>query len=154
MSPRLIPRLLRRAPRDREGYARDFLATYRAIGSPAYPPIPYGIARSPSVAMTAASIQRGGPPVAAIIAAGDRTPLLRQLRLPTTVIHGAADPLVRPSGGHATAAAIPGAQLVIVPGMGHDLPQAVWPQIIEEIARNASRPTRAPSPRHVSEQGR
>jgi pimeloyl-ACP methyl ester carboxylesterase len=61
------------------------------------------------------------------------------VRVPTTVIHGDQDRLVRPSGGRATAAAIPGARLVIVPGMGHDMPPSLWPQIIDEIVRNASR---------------
>jgi pimeloyl-ACP methyl ester carboxylesterase len=147
ISLRLIPRLLRQTRRDREGYVRDFLATYRAIGSPAYPLDPVR-----KRALAERCYDRGihsdgaARQLAAITVAGDRTPLLRLLRVPTTVIHGAADPMVSPSGGHATAAAIPGAQLVIVPGMGHDLPRAVWPQIIEEIARNASRPTAGASP--------
>ena len=77
--------------------------------------------------------------LAAIVAAADRTPLLAQLRLPATVIHGDADRLVMPSGGRATADAIPDARLVIIPGMGHDMPPALWPQIIDEIVRNVGR---------------
>jgi len=60
------------------------------------------------------------------------------VRLPTTVIHGDADPLVNISGGRATAEAIPGAKLVILPGMGHDLPRELWPQIIDAIVENAA----------------
>ena len=70
----------------------------------------------------------------AIIASGDRTPRLRSLSVPTLVIHGAADPFVDPSGGRATAAAIPGARLVEIEGMGHDLPRPLWPQFADLIA--------------------
>jgi pimeloyl-ACP methyl ester carboxylesterase len=55
------------------------------------------------------------------------------------VIHGSADPLVRPSGGRATADAIPGARLVMLEGMGHDLPPELWPEIVDAIAKNAER---------------
>ena len=73
----------------------------------------------------------GGPgrQLAAIIASGDRTRELRRITAPTLVIHGTADPLVAPSGGRATARAIRGARLMMVEGMGHDLPRAVWPTI-------------------------
>jgi len=75
----------------------------------------------------------------AITASGDRTAALRQIRLPATVIHGTRDPLVRPSGGRATARAIPGARLRIVEGMGHDLPRALWPIFTDEIVDTAAR---------------
>jgi len=73
----------------------------------------------------------------AIMASPDRTGALGQVRVPTLVIHGDADALVDPSGGRATAAAIPGARLLIVPGMGHDLPPGAWPTIIDAIVDNA-----------------
>ena len=72
--------------------------------------------------------------IVASLASGDRTPRLRSLDLPTLVIHGTADPLVDVSGGRATAAAIPGAELLVIEGMGHDLPRAVWPQLTAAIA--------------------
>ena len=53
--------------------------------------------------------------------------------MPTLVLHGEADSLIQPSGGGATAAAIPGARLLMCPGMGHDLPRQLWPAIIDEI---------------------
>jgi pimeloyl-ACP methyl ester carboxylesterase len=142
--PRLIVKLLRRtrrAPAGRDGYVRDFLAVFGAIASKRYP---LGLERGRELARR--SFDRGVHPdgaarqYAAIIAAPDRAPLLRRLRVPATVIHGSADRLVRPSGGRATAAAIPDARLVIVPDMGHDLPPALWPQLIDEIALNAGRP--------------
>ena len=134
--------MLRPARIDREGYVQDFIATYRAIGSRTYPPDP---ARLRAVAERC--FERGIHPdgaarqLAAIIAAPDRTPLLHGLRVPTTVIHGDQDRLVTPSGGRATAAAIPGARLVIVPGMAHHMPPALWPRLIDEIAANTSRAT-------------
>jgi pimeloyl-ACP methyl ester carboxylesterase len=77
---------------------------------------------------------------AAIIASPDRTAALGTVTAPVVVIHGAADPLIDVSGGHATAAAIPGAGLVVIPGMGHDLPRGAWPQIIDAIVGNTKGP--------------
>ena len=79
-----------------------------------------------------------GRQLAAILAAGNRTPELRRITAPTLVIHGTADRLVSPSGGRATARAIPGARLMPVEGMGHDLPRALWPRLIDAIAAHAS----------------
>jgi pimeloyl-ACP methyl ester carboxylesterase len=79
---------------------------------------------------------------AAVLASGDRTPRLHDVRVPTLVIHGAADKMCDVSGGRATAAAIPGAELVIIEGMGHDLPSALWSDFATRIAglvRGASR---------------
>lgn len=75
----------------------------------------------------------------AIIASGDRTERLASLDVPTVVIHGSDDRLVDPSGGVATASAIPNAELVPIEGMGHDLPAAAWPAIVDAIVRNAER---------------
>jgi pimeloyl-ACP methyl ester carboxylesterase len=77
--------------------------------------------------------------MAAIVSAADRTPLLGQIQVPTTVIHGDADPLVNVSGGRATAEAVPGATLIVLEGMGHDMPRELWPQIIDGIVQNAGR---------------
>jgi pimeloyl-ACP methyl ester carboxylesterase len=71
---------------------------------------------------------------AAVIASGDRRRALAGLRIPALVIHGEQDPVIRPKGGRATARAIPGARLVTYPGMGHDLPAALWPAIADEIS--------------------
>jgi pimeloyl-ACP methyl ester carboxylesterase len=76
----------------------------------------------------------GGPrQLSAIYASGDRTEGLRGLAVPTLVIHGRDDTLITPSGGEATAEAIPGANLLLVADMGHDLPQALWPLIVGAI---------------------
>ena len=79
----------------------------------------------------------GGRQLAAIVASGDRTDRLRAIEAPTLVIHGDGGPAVRPSGGKATAKAIPGARLMMIEGMGHDLPRGVWPQIIDGVAEHA-----------------
>ena len=73
------------------------------------------------------------------MASGDRTEGLRTVKVPTLVIHGEADPLLNVTGGKATAAAIPDSRLLIIPGMGHDLPLGAWPQIVDAIADNAAR---------------
>jgi pimeloyl-ACP methyl ester carboxylesterase len=70
----------------------------------------------------------------AILASGDRTAELAAIDVPTMVIHGDRDKMVHPSGGHATAAAIPGAHLLVLPGLGHDLPAPLWPQFAALIA--------------------
>lgn len=138
--PFLLPRLLRRRPTDHDGYVRDYIASYREIGSRRYPP---GLERTQALAERC--FARGVAPsgsarqIAAIASARDRTSLLRELRVPTTVIHGDADRLVMPSGGRATARAIPGARLVVIPGMAHDLPPILWDQVIDEIVHTAAR---------------
>ena len=81
----------------------------------------------------------GNRQMAAIVASPDRTDALGALKLPVLVIHGDRDPLVNVSGGYATAAAIPGAELIVVPGMAHDLPESLWPTIVDAIAANAAK---------------
>jgi pimeloyl-ACP methyl ester carboxylesterase len=73
----------------------------------------------------------------AIAASPDRTAPLGAVTAPTLVVHGENDPLIDVSGGRATAAAVPGATLLVVPGMGHDLPRGTWPEIVDAIAANA-----------------
>ena len=92
-----------------------------------------------------ASFDRGYHPegtarqLVAILASGDRTEALRRLDVPAVVIHGMDDPLIDVSGGKATAAAIPGAELELIEGMGHDLPRELWPRFVDLIVANADR---------------
>jgi pimeloyl-ACP methyl ester carboxylesterase len=88
-----------------------------------------------------------GRQLAAIIASGNRTREIRRIKAPTLVIHGDEDKMIGPSGGRATARAIPGAKIMKIKGMGHDLPRAAWPQILDGIVANAAR---AGSPRQVA----
>jgi pimeloyl-ACP methyl ester carboxylesterase len=80
-----------------------------------------------------------GRQLAAIVASGNRTKELRRIKVPTLVIHGSEDRMISPSGGRATAKAIPGAKLMKIKGMGHDLPRAAWDQMIDGIEENARR---------------
>ena len=75
----------------------------------------------------------------------ERTAELRRIVAPTLVIHGSTDRLVALSGGKATAKAIPGARLMVVEGMGHDLPEAAWPQLVPAIADHADAADRVAS---------
>jgi pimeloyl-ACP methyl ester carboxylesterase len=141
--PRVALRLLRKAPRDRDGYIESHLDTYRLIGTQG---VDFELERKRQRAERcfARGIHPAGSArqLAAVITAPDRTDALAGLRIPTTVIHGDADPMINVSGGRATAKAVPGAELVIVPGMGHDLPREFWPQIITAISANAARTAR------------
>jgi pimeloyl-ACP methyl ester carboxylesterase len=132
--------LLGKPPREREAAIERVIKTFKTIGSPGYP---FEEERIRDLA--GRSFDRGHSPAGiarqlhAITASGDRTPGLRKLELPALVIHGKNDVLVNPSGGRATAKAIPGAQLRMIEGMGHDLPRALWPTFADEIAANAAR---------------
>ena len=136
--------MLAPAPRTREDYLERAERTFGTIGSPAYPTPPERLRE-----MAGRMYERSHNPrgvlrqMHAISASGDRTAALRKLRLPAAVIHGTRDPLVRPSGGRATARAIPGARLRLIEGMGHDLPRELWPTFVDEITDTASR---APAP--------
>jgi pimeloyl-ACP methyl ester carboxylesterase len=139
-SPRMYPMLLQAAPRDREGYVRHTVSTFRKIGSKGFPIDEAELRRTAE-----RSFDRGLNPagslrqLAAIVASGDRTALLRTITAPTVVIHGTKDRLVPTSGGRATAKAIPGARLVLIEGMGHDLPRGAWPRMLDAIEQNAAR---------------
>ncbi len=80
-----------------------------------------------------------GRQLAAILRSGDRTKQLRRVVAPTLVIHGTVDRMIHVSGGRATAKAIPGAWLLEVPDMGHDLPHVLWPRILDAVADHAHR---------------
>jgi len=127
-------------PSDRAGFVEHMVKTFTLIGSPGFDRDEDELRR-----FAETTFDRGRNPnaaarqLAAINASGNRTPLLRGITVPTLVIHGAADTLVRPSGGRATAKAIAGSTLLEIPGMGHDLPPAAWPQIVGAIAENAAR---------------
>jgi pimeloyl-ACP methyl ester carboxylesterase len=138
-SLRLWSMFLGRPPRGRDAFIAHMEGVFARIGSTG---VPQDVDDTRAVA--AASYDRDHDPagpgrqLAAIIASGDRTAQLRRISAPTLVIHGTADPLVAPSGGRATARAISGAKLISVPGMGHDLPRAVWPQLLDAIAEHAA----------------
>jgi pimeloyl-ACP methyl ester carboxylesterase len=132
--------LLRPAPKEREAFINRAVETFEKIGGKGYEP---GVEDLRTIATR--SYERGGDPagpgrqLGAIVADRDRSSLLRRITVPTTVIHGTEDRLVRPSGGKATHKAIPGSRMVWVKGMGHGLPRGAWPQILDAIEANARR---------------
>jgi pimeloyl-ACP methyl ester carboxylesterase len=119
------------------------VAVYRIVGSPGYP-----LDEDALVARAEESFRRANDPagvarqLAAIHASGDRTAALREVKVPTLVLHGEGDPLIQVSGGVATADAVPRARLITYPGMGHDLPQALWARIAGDIAEHVLTVTR------------
>jgi pimeloyl-ACP methyl ester carboxylesterase len=119
---------------DRDGAVQRAVDTYRVIGSPGFEFDEVGLRERAGLSFDRAYDPAGvARQLAAILSAPDRTADLGELAVPTLVIHGEQDALVDVSGGRATAAAIPGSELFLVDGMGHDLPRELWPQLTERI---------------------
>lgn len=139
-SPRLIPAMLTPIRPGREGYADSSVAMTRRIGSPAYPR-PEQRIREVADETYDRGVSASGTmrQMLAILIQPDRTARLRELRMPTLVIHGLSDRMVHVSGGRATAAAVPGAELLLVDGMGHDLPPELYGAFVQAIDRVARR---------------
>lgn len=127
-------------PVDRRGYIDWQVRAMRAVGSPGSAFDEAGVADR-----AARSDDRGHDPVGmlrqavAVVASGDHGDRLRGLRVPTLVMHGTDDKMSDISGGRATAAAIPGAKLVIFDGMGHHLPRELWAELAGYIAELVQR---------------
>ncbi|HVA44686.1 MAG TPA: alpha/beta hydrolase [Acidimicrobiales bacterium] len=138
--PEAMALLMSSPPANREEAIEVGVKSAQVIGSPGFP-----FEEEKVRARAAAAYDRMNYPagmarqLVAIVTTEDRTPALRQLDVPTLVVHGDADPLVTPSGGRATADAIPGAELLVIPGAGHDLPTDCWPKLVEAIVANAAR---------------
>ena len=136
-SPDALGALLGPVPTSRDEAIERSVQTSKVIGSPGYP-----YAEADLRAYAGAEFDRSFHPagmsrqLAAVVTQPDRTAALSTLNVPTLVVHGADDPLVDPSGGRATANAVPGAQLKIVPGMGHDIPPALYGEIVASLVEN------------------
>lgn len=129
---------LRQAPSEREAFIDHIATLIGVIGSPGFDIDEEYVRERAGLSFDRDNDRTAtGRQLAAIIAAGDRTRELRTIKAPTLVLHGTADRLVSPSGGRATARAIPGARLVTIEGMGHDLPRGAWPQVIGATAAHA-----------------
>lgn len=125
---------------DFEAFVAHGVKNARTIGSPGYPwPEDALRARVESEYRRAFNPAGVARQRAAIMADGDRTPELGKLKIPVVVLHGTDDPLVQPVGGETTAAAIPGAELRMIPGMGHDLPPGLYDTFIDAICAAAAR---------------
>jgi pimeloyl-ACP methyl ester carboxylesterase len=132
--------LLGKPGRTRDEFIDRAVKTFKVIGSPGYP-----MDEPRFRELVGAAYDRGHHPAGvarqlhAITTSGDRTRSLRRLDVPTLVLHGTADPLVRPAAGKATARAIPGAEVRLIDGMGHDFPAALHERFADEIDANARR---------------
>ncbi|MFL5866944.1 MAG: alpha/beta fold hydrolase [Thermoleophilaceae bacterium] len=137
---RALGLLLRKAPRDRDSYVEYVAGIFKVIGSPGYDRDETWIRKLAGESFDR-GVDRAGPgrQLVAIQASGDRTRALAGVRCPTVVIHGTDDPLIPVRAGRATARAIPGAELIEIEGMGHDLPPELWPRIADAVERNAQR---------------
>jgi pimeloyl-ACP methyl ester carboxylesterase len=147
IAPSTLRLVLSAPPRDRDAAAERAAVMWRHIGSHGFPlDEPYirdramrAFDRDPRAAAGTAR------QMAAILKSGDRTRKLRNIKAPTLVVHGDRDRMVHPSGGKATAKAIPGAALSTITGMGHDLPAGAIPRICELIADHAAQVDRTGS---------
>jgi pimeloyl-ACP methyl ester carboxylesterase len=128
-------------PSDRDGFIERTVANAKAVGSgTAFPFDAEAVRQGAARGFDRAYHPKGtGRQFAAILAAGDRTGALGQVRVPTLVVHGEEDQVIGVSGGEATAAAIPGARLLRVPGLGHELPPGLWPALADALVENADR---------------
>lgn len=136
--PSVLAVLLEPPAADREGVIDQTVRRMTVIGSPDH------LDEERIRAVAGAAYDRAFDPagaarqLAAVLASGSRAEGLAQLQVPTLVIHGTSDRLVNPSGGQRTAELVPGAQLELIEGMGHDLPVFYWSQIIELVTRHAA----------------
>ena len=137
--PRLLPRLIA-GRTSRQQFIAQSVITWGAIGSPGYPTSQDEV-RERAAQTFDRGISAGGVArqTLAVLAQPDRSRSLRELDVPALVIHGTADRLVHVSGGRATARALPNAELMLIPGMGHDLPRELWTVYADGIERTAKR---------------
>jgi len=139
--PAVMPTLLSKGG-GKDAYVKSSVATWRLIGSPGYPEPEDAVRRRAAETyergITAAGV---GRQMLAILTQPNRTETLRRVTVPTTVIHGLADKMVHVSGGRATSMAVPGSELILIDGMGHDLPADLWDTYVAAIRRTADRAT-------------
>jgi pimeloyl-ACP methyl ester carboxylesterase len=136
--PETIAVLLQPAAQDRDAAIEQGIATFQAIGSPEHLDLDWLRRRVADSYDRAFHPAGTGRQLVAIGASGSRAEGLKAITVPTLVVHGELDPLVDVSGGKRTAELVPGAELLLIEEMGHDLPAPFWPQIIEGITRTAA----------------
>jgi pimeloyl-ACP methyl ester carboxylesterase len=144
--PTLLPMLIAERRAGREAYVASSAKLWRVIGSPAYPQDDAKV-RSRAEETFDRGVSASGVlrQMTAILNQPDRTRALASLRMPTAVMHGTADKMVHISGGRATARAIPGAELLVIDGMGHDMPAELFGTITDLVRRTADRAGQQPT---------
>ncbi len=137
--PEALAALVPVPPISREEAMDQGAVMWRTIGSPGFPFDEPAVRERAGAAYDRAFHPAGNTrQLAAIVTQPDRTPALASVTAPTLVVHGEDDPLVDPSGGRATAAAVPGARLLLVPGMGHDLPPELTDRFVDELVAHVA----------------
>jgi pimeloyl-ACP methyl ester carboxylesterase len=137
---RALGTLLAKPAKSREQFTELVVKTFSVIGSPDHETDEAWLRQNAEEIW-----DRGHSPAGvarqlhACTVSGDRGKRLRAITAPAVVIHGSHDPLIRPAAGKALAKGIPGAELRLMPGMGHDLPPALWPEIVDALVTNAHR---------------
>ncbi len=141
-NPTLYPSLLASRKPGRAAYVASSAAFWKLIGSPAYPQTTEQVEKRAGDTfdrgVSASGVVRQ---MLAVLTQPNRSQRLHSVRVPTLVVHGLADKMVHVSGGRATASAVPGAELLLVDGMGHDLPPALFETFVAAIRRTADRAT-------------
>jgi pimeloyl-ACP methyl ester carboxylesterase len=136
--PDILPLIMQPQPTDRDGFIEYRVRISKRLSSTGYPFDEARIRKLAADVYDRAFYPLGGQrQLAAVMSSYDRTAELHNVRVPTLVMHGDADPIVHVSGGEAVARAIPGAKLRVFAGLGHDLPAALWATMADAIAENA-----------------
>jgi pimeloyl-ACP methyl ester carboxylesterase len=133
-APEALPVLLTPAPHERDAFIEHSAKNWRILAPHRHFDEQRQRARAAAAYDRAFYPEGVGRQLVAIMASGDRAEGLAQLSLPTLVLHGRVDTLVDPSGGERTAELVPGAHLVVLGDMGHDLPPQLWPFLVDVIA--------------------
>jgi pimeloyl-ACP methyl ester carboxylesterase len=142
--PEVIGRLIAPPPKEREECIQYMVGVFKTFAGSGFPVDEEWLRKTMARSYDRSFYPQGmARQLVAILAQGNRKPALASVKVPTLVIHGTDDPLVRVEGGKDTADAIPGAQLMLIEGMGHDLPHGgAWPRIVEAIAAHTLKATR------------
>src|SRR6266850_1897312 len=144
--PELLARLAGPPPVGRDAAIEASVETWRLISGPGYPFDEAAVRERTALLYDRANHPQGqARQLAAIIAHGDRSPRLAGVRAPTLVIHGSDDPLVPVEGGKHTHASIAGSELLLIPGMGHDMPRSLFGKLVEAISTHVKKSPSAKS---------
>jgi pimeloyl-ACP methyl ester carboxylesterase len=148
-APEMVAMLATPVPHEREAYIEHAVDIWRLLGGSGFPRTPADDDEARRI--SAMAYDRHFDPnatsrqLAAILASEPRRTALGGVRVPTVVIHGSADRLIPPIGGEMTAAAIPGSDLLVIEGMGHELPAGAWPAMVDAISMLTERAERLPA---------
>ena len=138
--PEILALLLKTVPDEREARVQQTMETWRALSGPGFEFDEAGIREIIEMSLDRDPDSTGrGRQLLATMSAGSCKEALANVKAPTLVIHGDADPLVPIAGGYDTVEAIPGAKMLVIEGMGHGLPEGAWPRVIDSIVELAQK---------------